>query len=571
MFHPLVSIVIPVYNGANYLREAIDSALAQTYDNCEVLVINDGSDDNGATEALARSYGDRVRYFYKENCGVASAVNYGLKKMRGDYFSWLSHDDWYKPEKISKQVEELKNSPDYISCTGYAYYQQQTKREYQIFNNLDFSSLRALMRHLFWPEVNIATMLIPKNLMFELGCFDESCVTTQDYTLIFKMIKHGCKFKQLRDVLVVMRHHAGQGTLGLTDLHMRELNRLYSDACQLFLDELAHFDLETIEHLKNSMFTRQIWDAFFRVNGIASYIRFKSASGREKPFLWLYWENAPGSSMPAVLRHCFVNICAQCGNDFSVILLDECTVTLFAKTLHPRWRDFRQIAHRADYIRFVLLEHFGGIWLDIDQLLFKSLAPVLDKIKEVGFVCTGYPRDAGGVFPLISFLGCLPHNDIAGKMVRHFHCYMDVKLAAGRQPAWDELGGNHLAGLLTPQNHYLYPAEFFYPIPVYHAPEQLLLPPELGLDNALGKAFGQSLANSVISPKSLFFFWNNHVSHKVALGKVYAKAFAGPFSETRSIILRIGRSRLFSGFKKTNLFQKIKGTKFYAQLRKKLG
>ncbi len=66
-FNPLVSIVIPVYNGSNYLREAIDSALAQIYRNIEVLVINDGSRDDGKTEAVALSYGDRIRYFAKEN------------------------------------------------------------------------------------------------------------------------------------------------------------------------------------------------------------------------------------------------------------------------------------------------------------------------------------------------------------------------------------------------------------------------------------------------------------------------------------------------------------------------
>ncbi|TFG59465.1 MAG: glycosyltransferase family 2 protein, partial [Deltaproteobacteria bacterium] len=80
---PLVSIVIPVYNGSDYLREAVDSAMAQTYADVEVLVVNDGSDDGGKTEAIALSYGDRIRYFRKENGGVASALNLGVREMRG--------------------------------------------------------------------------------------------------------------------------------------------------------------------------------------------------------------------------------------------------------------------------------------------------------------------------------------------------------------------------------------------------------------------------------------------------------------------------------------------------------
>ena len=104
---PLVSIIIPVYNGADYVREAINSALNQTYKNIEILIVNDGSNDNGETERIAFSYGDSVRYFYKENGGVSSALNLGIREMRGDYFSWLSHDDMYLPEKIEKQVSLL--------------------------------------------------------------------------------------------------------------------------------------------------------------------------------------------------------------------------------------------------------------------------------------------------------------------------------------------------------------------------------------------------------------------------------------------------------------------------------
>ena len=62
---PLVSIVIPVYNGSNYLKEAIESALAQTYENIEILVINDGSNDDNKTEDIAKSYGSKIKYLYK--------------------------------------------------------------------------------------------------------------------------------------------------------------------------------------------------------------------------------------------------------------------------------------------------------------------------------------------------------------------------------------------------------------------------------------------------------------------------------------------------------------------------
>ena len=75
---PKVSVIIPVYNGSNYMREAIDSALAQTYKNIEIIVVNDGSTDN--TEEIALSYGDKIKYYSKENGGVATALNFAIEK-----------------------------------------------------------------------------------------------------------------------------------------------------------------------------------------------------------------------------------------------------------------------------------------------------------------------------------------------------------------------------------------------------------------------------------------------------------------------------------------------------------
>ena len=108
MENPLVSIIIPVYNGSKYMRQAIDSALRQSYKNIEIIVVNDGSDDNGETDKTALSYGDKIRYFKKENGGVSSALNLGIREMKGDYFSWLSHDDFYLENKIESEIEALK-------------------------------------------------------------------------------------------------------------------------------------------------------------------------------------------------------------------------------------------------------------------------------------------------------------------------------------------------------------------------------------------------------------------------------------------------------------------------------
>ena len=107
MYNPTVSIVIPAYNAANYLAEAIDSALAQTYPHIEIIVVNDGSRDEGATAAVAARYGDRIRYVEKENGGSSSALNTGIAHMTGEWFSWLSHDDLYEPDKLEKQVRYL--------------------------------------------------------------------------------------------------------------------------------------------------------------------------------------------------------------------------------------------------------------------------------------------------------------------------------------------------------------------------------------------------------------------------------------------------------------------------------
>jgi len=196
-FFPKVSIIIPVYNGANYLENAINCALAQTYENVEVIVVNDGSTDDGATERIACSFGDRITYYCKENGGVSSALNFGISKMTGDYFSWLSHDDAYTPTKVADAVEALKHTPGTNNRTvsySWGYYIDKDGTKVKPFRralteNQLYTGEEVVLYMLEHSVLNGCCMLIPKCAFQECGLFDETLRYSQDmlmwYTLFF--------------------------------------------------------------------------------------------------------------------------------------------------------------------------------------------------------------------------------------------------------------------------------------------------------------------------------------------------------------------------------------------------
>lgn len=101
-----ISVVIPSYNAAKYVVVAVESVLAQTYRDFEILVVDDGSTDD--TREVLRKYGAAVQYLYKTNGGVSSARNYGIEKARGKYVAFLDADDVWLPEKLEKQMAVME-------------------------------------------------------------------------------------------------------------------------------------------------------------------------------------------------------------------------------------------------------------------------------------------------------------------------------------------------------------------------------------------------------------------------------------------------------------------------------
>lgn len=231
MFNPLVSIIIPVYNGSNYMQKAIDSALAQTYKNTEVIVVNDGSKDDGKTEEVALSYGSKIRYFYKENGGVSSALNLGIKNMKGEYISWLSHDDEYTSTKIENQICNVQqcDMADVFLCDDVQIDELsnliggkfQKKTECGLIDAKDM-----LHRLLKYRSIDGCSLLIHKSVFEKCGFFDESLRYNQDFDMWVKFCLNGFDWYHSCNVDVKSRVHKQQVTQTRKDLFYKDSEAL---------------------------------------------------------------------------------------------------------------------------------------------------------------------------------------------------------------------------------------------------------------------------------------------------------------------------------------------------------
>ena len=226
MHHFKVSIVIPAYNASNYLAEAIDSALEQTYPNVEIIVVNDGSKDNGATERVALSYGDKIRYFYKENGGSSSAINLGIANMTGEWFSWLSHDDLYVPEKLEKQIAYIESmqldvsdlskhiffsASELIDATGKVIRAFDEKQATTLAKKVaSFPHNGYLIAEPAIYNFHGCSCLIHKSAFEVVGNFDEKLRLLNDLDMWFRLYAADYKVHYIPEPLVKGRMHAKQ-------------------------------------------------------------------------------------------------------------------------------------------------------------------------------------------------------------------------------------------------------------------------------------------------------------------------------------------------------------------------
>lgn len=216
-FNPKVSIIIPVYNGSNYLREAIDSALAQSYKNLEILVINDGSLDDGKTESIALSYGEKIRYFSKENGGVSSALNYGIAEMRGEWFSWLSHDDLYSQEKIESQIAFCKTNNDIKIVASNLEIIDENGTAVEIYKN-NLHQIVNTGREALEVWIYGCSLLIHQSCFDHVGLFTVDNKTVQDDEMWLRLLTR-YKIYFMQEILCKCRRHSCSSSENLKDEH----------------------------------------------------------------------------------------------------------------------------------------------------------------------------------------------------------------------------------------------------------------------------------------------------------------------------------------------------------------
>lgn len=180
MENGLVSVVIPVYNGAKYIRECLLSVFNQTYTNIEVIVIDDGSSDD--LEGQIREFKKRIRFFRRPHEGLSKTRNFGLKMAKGKYVAFLDVDDLWKPEKLSAQVNLMEKNPgigmvycavDLIDERGQPIDGMQ--KSFQKASGWIFKNL------LECNFICISTVVIKKEVVDNVGFFNEKFKIANDY------------------------------------------------------------------------------------------------------------------------------------------------------------------------------------------------------------------------------------------------------------------------------------------------------------------------------------------------------------------------------------------------------
>lgn len=206
---PAVSIIIPAYNQGRYLGAAVRSALAQTWPDYEIIIIDDGSTDN-TPEVIAGFTDPRIRCVRQENRGLSAARNAGLRHAVGELVSFLDSDDLFLPDKLSALIGALRAQPDVGLIAGQAIvideHGQPTGRVFNTPPPQDGAQL------LIWNPLHVGSVLARRVWLDRAGPFDETLRSYEDWDMWLRLARAGCRFGWVDQPVSLYRFHRGQMT-----------------------------------------------------------------------------------------------------------------------------------------------------------------------------------------------------------------------------------------------------------------------------------------------------------------------------------------------------------------------
>lgn len=193
----LVSCIVPVFNGAQYLREAVDSILAQTHRPLEMIVVDDGSSDD--TPTILASYGSQLRSLWQPNGGMTSARSRGIEAARGVFLSFLDADDRWHPEKLARQVSRFNARPELGACVTHVqnFWAAELRDEAQRFRHHRVAAPL--------PGYIAQALMVRRDVFERVGPFDPMWVHANELDWFLRAAERGILIELLPDVLTYRR------------------------------------------------------------------------------------------------------------------------------------------------------------------------------------------------------------------------------------------------------------------------------------------------------------------------------------------------------------------------------
>lgn len=233
--NPSVSVIIPTFNRATFVTEAIESVLAQTYRDYEIIVVDDGSTDN--TQQVLAAYKDKIRYIYQENLGLSSARNTGITNAKGKYIALLDSDDLWLPNKLEEQVQILEDNEDTAFVYSNFVFVNETGDFIKVGRKAKTFVSGHILKNLLLSNTVLypSTWLVKKSCLEDVGFFNTEFKRSEEREMEIRIARK-YKMHGIEEPLAKIRQINSVETLGRCAARDREyyrfkfLNKLFEES-----------------------------------------------------------------------------------------------------------------------------------------------------------------------------------------------------------------------------------------------------------------------------------------------------------------------------------------------------